>query len=131
MQESGETYLETILLLKHRKGAVRSIDIARELDYSKPSISRAVGILKESGFIIIDSDGYIELTEKGEIKAQNIYERHKVIREFLITTTGVASATADTDACRIEHILSQETFDLMKKFVESRGKNSSVCSKLI
>lgn len=118
MQESGETYLETILLLKHRQGSVRSIDVARELEYSKPSISRAMGILKESGFITIDQSGYIELTEKGEEKANSIYERHKVLREFLMATVGIDEAVADQDACRIEHVISQEAFDGIKAFLE-------------
>ncbi|MGI6152354.1 MAG: metal-dependent transcriptional regulator [Christensenellaceae bacterium] len=118
MQESGETYLETILLLKRKNGQVRSIDVARELDYTKPSISRAMGILKEDGFIVIDQGGYIELTDKGEKKAQSIYERHRVLREFLVKTTGVDPKIADQDACRIEHIISIQTFDHIKKYLE-------------
>jgi len=121
MQESGENYLETILLLKQRNGKVRSIDIATELNYSKPSISRAMGILKESGYITIDQSGYIDFTDRGQAKADEIYERHRIIRHFLATTTGVDLKTADEDACRIEHIISQEGFQKIKDYVAKNG----------
>lgn len=117
MQESGENYLETILLLKEKNGSVRSIDIATALDYSKASISRAVGILKEDGYIDVDQGGYIELTDKGFKKASDIYERHMILTEFLVQTTGIDQKTADSDACRIEHVISAETFELIKKYV--------------
>lgn len=121
MQESGENYLETILLLKNRNGRVRSIDIATELDYSKPSISRAVGILKESGYITVDQGGFIELTDLGQAKASSIYERHRIIRHFLAETTGVDPKTADDDACRIEHVISEAGFAKIKEYVEKNG----------
>jgi len=121
LHESGENYLETILLLKRRMGEVRSIDIANELDYSKPSVSRAVGILRESGYITVDDNGLIQFTEKGRKRAEGVYERHRIIGEFLKMSLGLDSALADTDACRIEHIISPETFARIKRYVAERG----------
>lgn len=118
MYESGENYLETILILKNTKGEVRSIDIARELGFSKPSVSRAVGILKDQGYITMGSGGHIELTEKGRKEAEEIYERHRVLTEFLMRTAHVSAETAEKDACRIEHIISSETFEGIKQFLE-------------
>lgn len=118
MYESGEMYLETILILKRRNGQVRSIDIARELNFSKPSVSRAVGILKEDAYISIDSKGYIELTEKGNKVASDIYEKHKILTEFFTTVIKVSPEIAEEDACRIEHVISDETFEGLKKFLE-------------
>lgn len=110
IQESGENYLETILILRERNKMVRSIDIARELGYTKPSISRAVSVLKTNGYIYVDGAGYITLTDKGEALAEKIYNRHKTLTSYLICI-GVDSATAEQDACRIEHIISDQTFD--------------------
>lgn len=118
MYESGEMYLETILVLKKRNGQVRSIDIARELNFSKPSVSRAIGILKDEGYILVDNNNYIELTEKGNKKAKDIYEKHKVLTMFLTDIIKVSSETAEEDACRIEHIISDETFRGIKRFLE-------------
>ncbi|MDP4109898.1 MAG: metal-dependent transcriptional regulator [Bacillota bacterium] len=117
IQESGEDYLETILLLKLRNGHVRSTDIANELGYAKPSISRAVGILTQEGYITVGEKGYIAFTEKGQLKANEIYERHRLITEYLTLTLGIDRETADKDACRIEHVISSETFDGIKSFV--------------
>ena len=114
LQESGENYLETILILSQKNGSVRSIDIANELNYSKPSISRAVGILKKAGLITIEKNGQINLTEIGHEKATAIYERHCLIKEFLIQTLQIDEELADKDACRIEHVISVETFERMK-----------------
>ncbi len=122
MQESGENYLETILLLKERNGSVRSIDIANELGYAKPSVSRAVGILKKDGLIVVDSGGLIELTEAGQQKADSIYERHRMISEYLVQTLHIDEVTAEADACRIEHVISGETFDKIKAYVEKYRK---------
>ncbi|MDF2941328.1 MAG: transcriptional regulator DtxR family [Herbinix sp.] len=119
MYESGENYLETILVLSRRGGSVRSIDIARELNFSKPSVSRAVGILKEDGFIVTDEDGSIKLTEKGKDKANNVYERHQLLTAFLMETAGVSPEIAEDDACRIEHIISEDTFKGIKKYLQS------------
>lgn len=118
--ESGEMYLETILVLTKRmgKGAVRSIDIATETGYSKPSVSRAVGILKDGGFIEISDGGYITLTDDGENVASTIYERHVTLTDFFVRI-GVKKETAAADACKIEHCLSTETFDKLKKHIKS------------
>lgn len=118
MHESGENYLETILLLKNKNGSVRSIDVAVELGYSKASISRAMGILKENGYIDIDHGGYIEFTDKGKETAESIYERHRLITRYLRETLGIDFETADQDACRIEHVISQAAFDKIKEWVE-------------
>lgn len=119
MHESREMYLETILILKKRKGQVRSIDIARELNFSKPSVSRAVGILRDDDFILVDNNGYIELTEKGKEKAKEIYEKHKVLTTFLVKIIKVSPEIAEEDACRIEHIISDDSFQGIKKYLEN------------
>lgn len=118
MYESGENYLETILVLKEKNGSVRSIDVARELNFSKPSVSRAMGILKESGYIVIDGGGEISLTEEGRAKAEQIYERHRLLTEFLQRVAGVSAETAEADACKMEHIVSEEVFQGIKKFMQ-------------
>lgn len=117
MYESRENYLETILVLANRNGNVRSIDIARELNFSKPSVSRAVGLLKEDGYISINEDGYISFTEKGKQVADSIYERHKILTDFLIKVADVSKDIAEEDACRIEHYISSQTFSGIKKFM--------------
>lgn len=113
--ESGENYLETILLLSKKKGSVRSVDIANELEYTKPSVSRAMRILKEADLIVVEKNGNILLTEAGLKKAQEIYERHQIITRFLIEVLDVSIETAEKDACRIEHIISAETFGKIKE----------------
>lgn len=122
MYESGEMYLETILILKKRNGQVRSIDIARELDFSKPSVSRAVGILKDDEFISIDESGLIDLTEKGKVRAKSIYEKHKNLTAFLIEIVGVSPEIAEEDACRMEHFISEETFEGIKRLLKEKDK---------
>ena len=117
LQESGENYLETILLLRQRQGHVRSIDVATELGFSKPSISRAIGILKSAGYVQVGEGGNILLTETGQQKAEAVYERHRLISRYLVLTLGVPAEIADADACRIEPIISQESFDQIKAFV--------------
>ncbi len=117
MYESGENYLETILMLKEKRGIVRSIDIARALNFSKPSVSRAVGILREDGYITVETGGEIELTEKGQKKAAGIYERHQLLTEFLQKVSGVNPQTAEEDACKMEHIISDDTFQGIKRFM--------------
>lgn len=114
LHESGEMYLETILVLKNRFGYVRSIDIANEMNVSKPSVSRAVGLLKDNGYITFDPNGMILLTDSGRAVAEKIYERHQILTQFLISI-GVSEETAAHDACRIEHIISDETFSALKK----------------
>lgn len=118
MHESGEDYIETIYLLKKKKGVVRSIDVANELGFSRPSVSRGVGILKENGLVIMEDDGELKLTEEGLKTAKKVYEKHTNLTKFLMLTAGVNEEIAETDACRIEHIISPETFRGIKKFVK-------------
>ena len=114
IQESAENYLETILILRQRIGAVRSIDIVNELEFSKPSVSVAMKNLRENRYIEMDTEGYITLTDKGRAIAETIYERHTLISRWLITL-GVNPKTAVEDACRIEHVISRESFDAIKR----------------
>ena len=113
LQESGEMYLETIYVLSQKSSTVRGIDIADRLGYSKPSVSRAMGLLKDEGLVKKDSNGYYKLTEAGEILAKRIYERHTVLTKMFINL-GVDEATAAEDACRVEHYISDKTFDAIK-----------------
>ena len=121
IHESGEMYLESIYVLQKQTGAVRSIDISTHMNYSKPSVSRAVGLLKKGGYITIDENGYISLTTNGEQIAQKIYERHTVLSNMLISL-GVDPQTAAQDACRLEHAISDESFAAIKKHVEEQSK---------
>lgn len=116
IQESGEMYLETILILSKRLEKVRSVDIGEYMGYSKPSVSRAVGLLKNGGFINVDANGFITLTELGTSHANKIFERHRILTSVL-TSIGVSEETASEDACRLEHIISDETFEAIKKIV--------------
>lgn len=118
--ESGEMYLESILQLTQKQGHVRSVDISEYMGYSKPSVSRAVGLLKNGGYILVDGEGMITLTETGLEVAQKIYERHTVLTQLLIRL-GVSPETATSDACKIEHALSDETFDAIKNHVKQYG----------
>ena len=118
MQESGEMYLETILVLSEKKANVRSIDIADYRNFSKPSVSRAVGKLKSENYINVDKDGFITLTKSGLAIANKIYERHQVLSKLLIDL-GVSEQTAIDDACKIEHDISDETFNIIKKKIKS------------
>ncbi|MCE5202342.1 MAG: metal-dependent transcriptional regulator [Synergistaceae bacterium] len=120
MQESGENYLETILMLGEENGTVRSIDIANKLGYAKPSVSRAVGLLRERGFITMEQNGELLLTQSGFEKASAIYERHKLISKFFVELLGVEKDVADRDACRIEHVISEESFEKIKKYVTDK-----------
>ena len=114
IHESSENYLEAILIIKNEKGSVRSIDIANHLNFSKPSVSVAMKNLRENGYIEMDTEGYITLTDKGRAIAETIYERHTLISRWLITL-GVNPKTAVEDACRIEHVISRESFDAIKR----------------
>lgn len=120
IHESGEDYLETILVLKKKNGMVRSIDVASELGYSKPSVSRAMSILKKSGYVITDEKGYISFTEEGLELAERIYERHENITKFLTNVLGVSEENAMKDACRIEHDLSDETYSKICEALENK-----------
>lgn len=119
IQESAENYLETILMLQKRKGEVRSIDIVNELGYSKPSISVAMKNLRSNGLIDMDANGYITLMPEGLEIAERMYERHTFLSDWLITL-GVASETAIEDACRIEHVISAESFRAIKQSVNQQ-----------
>lgn len=114
IQESAENYLEAILVLTQRNGQVRSIDVAHYTGFSKPSISRAVGLLRDNGYVSIDQNGLLCLTDAGREIAENIYERHTVLT-LLLTRLGVSPETAAEDACRIEHVISAETFAKLKE----------------
>ena len=118
--ESGENYLEAILMIKNEKGVVRSIDIASHLNVSKPSVSYATKRLRENGYISFNEDGMISLTDSGYEIASKIYKRHKVLTDIFVKL-GVKEETAAEDACKIEHDLSPETFDAICKYVESNG----------
>jgi len=116
IRASAENYLETILILSHRIGAVRSIDIVNELGFSKPSVSIAMKNLREDECIAMDADGYITLTDKGRSIAETIYERHTSLSDWLVFL-GVDRNTAVEDACRIEHVISAESFEAIKKHI--------------
>lgn len=118
LQESGEMYLETIYRLSKQSSSVRSIDISEYMGYSKPSVSRAVNLLKSGGYIVMDNDNYITLTESGLEIAEKIYSRHTVLTELLMHL-GVPEEIASEDACRMEHTISDETFEAIKRHVES------------
>jgi len=122
LYESGENYLETILVLKERNGKVRSVDVAAELDYSKPSVSRAIGILKKEGLVAVDENGFLELTEAGMLRAAAVFDRHKIITDYLSNVLGVDNETAQEDACRIEHFLSEKSFQKMKERLEANDR---------
>ena len=117
IQESAENYLETVLMLRQRKGFVRSIDIANEMGFSKPSVSIAMKNLKENGYITLDDGGMISLTDKGREIAEKTYERHTLFTEWLIRL-GVSPDVAAEDACRMEHAVSEESFAAIKNFVQ-------------
>lgn len=113
LQESGEMYLETILILSRKGGAVRSVDVGQYMGYSKPSVSRAVGLLKEGGYVVSDADGFLSLTDAGREIAEKIYERHTLLTQFLIRL-GVDEQTAAEDACKMEHDISDKSFEAIK-----------------
>ena len=117
LQESGEMYLETIYVLSQKSSDVRSIDVGEYMGYSKPSVSRAVGVLKNEGLVRTDEKGYLHLTTAGEIMAKHIYERHTVLSEFF-KKIGVNEKTAVEDACRVEHYITDETFEAIKDHVK-------------
>jgi len=122
IHESGEMYLETIHILLEKNGSVRSVDISEYMGYSKPSVSRAVGLLKNGGYIQVDKDGLITLTETGLAQAQKIYARHTLLTQVLIML-GVSKETADEDACKIEHAISDETFQALQNFMKTAKLN--------
>ena len=117
LQESGEMYLETILILSQKTENVRAIDIGEEMGYSKPSVSRALKILRENSYIIVDKNGYITLSKTGQEIAEKIYERHQILSEILIKL-GVDPEIAIEDACRMEHVISDTSFEAIKKYIK-------------
>ena len=119
LHESSEMYLETIYVLLKKNGSVRSIDIAESMGYSKPSVSRAVGLLKDGGYIEMAENGYLTLTKKGKTAAEKIFERHTVLSDFL-ALIGVTGEIAAKDACKIEHVVSDETILAIKKFMSKQ-----------
>ncbi len=118
IQESGEMYLETILILSQKSEIVRSLDVAEYMGFSKPSVSRAVGLLKEGGYLLVAENGYLTLTEKGREVAEKIYERHTTLTAILVQL-GVSEKTAAEDACKMEHVISDETFEAIKKHIKN------------
>ena len=121
---SGEDYLEAVLVLQKKKVMVRSVDLARHMGFSKPRISHAVGVLKNGGFLTVDEDGYFHLTEDGREVAEKIYERHQFFTEQLVAV-GVDRETAERDACRIEHAISEEAFQKLKASVEKQSNDTA------
>lgn len=120
LHESGEMYLETILMLKNKNQYVRSIDIANSMNFSKPSVSRAIKLLKESQLIIVDDKGYIDFTEAGRKIAEEVYNRHTTLTEFLMKL-GVSEKQAEDDACRLEHILSDESYHCIQNYLKKQS----------
>ena len=120
---SGEDYLETILILHRKMGMVRSVDVSRHMAVSKPSVCHAVAVLQEGGFLAVDGDHFLHLTEQGRIIAEKIYERHRFFTDRLIEA-GVDPKTAESDACRIEHVISDETFRRLKEKYQSKSESN-------
>ena len=119
LQESGEMYLETIYVLSQSSKNVRAIDVGQQLGFSKPSVSRALGILKEGGYVTGDENGFLSLTESGAAVAKKIYERHRILSQVLMQL-GVDEKSAAEDACRIEHVISEKSFDAIKEHIKNR-----------
>lgn len=117
LQESGEMYLETIYILSRQNPTLRAIDIGEYMGFSKPSVSRAIGLLKTGGYVTSDKEGFLSLTAEGLTVAKKIYERHTVLKQFL-TSLGVDEETAATDACRMEHVISDKTLKAIKKHAQ-------------
>ena len=116
LQESGQMYLETIYILTQERSDVRSIDVCEYMGYSKPSVSRAVNLLKNGGFLCVDADGFLSLTEEGREVAEKMYERHEILSALLVRL-GVSEETAAEDACKIEHVISDESFEAIKRSI--------------
>ena len=117
--QSAENYLETILLLKNKFGEIRAVDIASQMNFSKPSVSNALKLLRENGYVSINKKGFISMTETGMKVATMIYERHHLLSEIFISL-GVSPSTAESDACKIEHLISEESFEKIKQFYDSK-----------
>lgn len=120
LHESGEMYLETILMLKKKNEYVRSIDVAHEMNFSKPSVSRAIKLLKESKLLTVDQKGYIDFTDEGRKIAEKVYNRHTTLTRFLVGL-GVSDKQAEDDACRLEHIISEESYTCIKEYLSKQS----------
>ena len=120
LRESGQMYLEAIYVLSQKNENIRAIDVGAYLGYSKPSVSRAVGILKRHEYIVIDDDGFIVMTQKGKDSAEKLYERHTVLTKMLMSL-GIDEKTATEDACRMEHVISDQSFEAIKKHMQQYG----------
>ncbi len=120
LQESGEMYLETILILSQRKSGVRAVDVGEHLGFSKPSVSRGVHILMDAGYVYTDENGFLKLSDSGRVIAEKIYARHKILSAFL-KAIGVSEDVAVEDACKVEHYISDETYEAIKRFVEQQA----------
>lgn len=119
LQESGEMYIETIYVLSKKRSFVRAIDVSEYMGYSKPSVSRAIGLLKKGGFVTVNDDGHLSLTESGLEVAEKLYERHTLLSGFLMAI-GVDEQTATDDACKIEHVISDKTFEAIKNYAKEK-----------
>lgn len=119
IQESGEMYLESILVLSKQNTHVRSVDVGEYMGYSKPSVSRAIGLLKNGGYVVSDRDGYLSLTDEGKELAEKIYARHNILTKFLVKL-GVSETKASEDACKIEHVISDESIEAIKSFIQNK-----------
>ena len=118
MYESGEDYLEAILMIQKEKGECHSVDVARKLSVSKPSVSRAMGILRDDGYIFFDENQHINFTEIGKMYAEKIYERHNLLTEFFMKLAGIPEEQAERNACRVEHVIDEDVVDGIRKFME-------------
>ena len=121
LQESGEMYLETILILTESNPHVRSVDVCEHMGFSKPSVSRAIGLLKSGGYVEVDDNGYLSLTPLGFETAKKTYDRHRIITNLLVSL-GVSEDVADADACKIEHHISDESFEAIKSYLNERSQ---------
>ena len=119
LQESGQMYLETIYILSKEGKSVRSIDVCEYMGYSKPSVSRAVGLLKQGGYVVADADGFLSLTDEGKRVAEKMYERHTILTRFFVSL-GIDEEAASEDACKIEHDISDKSFEAIKNFVNNK-----------
>ena len=119
LQESGQMYLETIYILSKEGKSVRSIDVCEYMGYSKPSVSRAVGLLKQGGYVVADADGFLSLTDEGKRVAEKMYERHTILTRFFVSL-GIDEETASEDACKIAHDISDKSFEAIKNFVNNK-----------
>ncbi|MBQ5592388.1 MAG: metal-dependent transcriptional regulator [Clostridia bacterium] len=117
LQESGEMYLETIYVLTKNSSTVRSIDVCEHMGYSKPSVSRAIGLLKNGGYVTVNAEGYLALTQEGREVAEKIFERHTMLTQFLVNL-GVSKEVASEDACKMEHVISDESVEAIKNYIE-------------